>query len=288
MGNTFRSNTTLGLAILTVAMVFSTTVHAWVSLRGVVGPTIALAASPTSAVLWTILALGISMIVGLVVARVVNAVVAMFAIGCGVGVLAMRGGTIADFTVSSMSTNVGLLGLAAETLVWSLVVTAVSIFIFRFGGPLPDAVEIEHPKRDGMFGWMAFASLATGPLLLLGIWAIAVAPAKGQVLGATIIGSLLVGLAGRLATPITPPALLYAAPLLFGAVGHVLAHIMLKGAPLRTAYVDESLVRFAYAMPIDLAVGGFVGVSLGIGMARSFFKTETVKTEGDRPDPVRT
>lgn len=251
-------------------------------MRGVTGPTIALAASPTKAALWTIIAFVISLPITVLLARIVNAVVALFALGCGLGILAMRSGTILDFSAADAS----LTGSAIESLAWSVLVGAVSIFVFRFGGPLPDAVEIENPKRDGMFGWMAFATMATGPLLLLGIWAIAVSPIKGQVLGATVVGSLLVGLAGRLAAPITPPAILYAAPVLFGAVGQLIAHMALKGTPIRTAFVNESLFRFAYAMPVDLAVGALVGVSLGIGMARSFFKTETQKPAATSPRAI--
>jgi hypothetical protein len=270
VANTFRTNTALGVGILLVALVFAMAVNAWVSIRGVVGPTIALAASPTSAALWTTVALAISLVITLGVARIINSVVALFVLGCGVGLLAMRAGTITDLSLTQAS----LLSLAVETVLWGMVVAAASIFIFRFGGPLPDAVEIENPKRDGVFGWMAFASLATGPLVLLGVWAIAVVPGKGQVLGATIVGGLLVGLAGRLVAPITPPALLFVAPMIFGAMGQAIAHLMLKGEPVRTAFVNETLVRFAYAMPIDYATGALVGVSLGVGMARSFIRTE--------------
>lgn len=275
MATTFRTNTALGIAIILVALVFSTAVHAWVSVRGVVGPTIALAASPTSAAMWTMLALGVSLLIALALARIVNSIVALFTLGCGVGLLAMQSGTVSDFTVSGAS----ILSLGAETLLWSVVVVAASIFVVRFGGPLPDAVPIDNPKRDGIFGWMAFASLATGPLVLLAVWAVAVAPVKGQVLGAAIVGGLLVGLAGRLLSPITPPAILYAAPVLFGAAGHAIAHLMLKGDPIRTAFVNESLARFAYVMPIDYATGALVGVSLGIGMARSFLKPESAHPE---------
>lgn len=270
MSSTFRSNVALTLAIVLSASAFWMVAESSRSVRGVIGPTVAMAAAPTHAALATILAFGFCLIVALGLARVVNAVVGLFALGCGVGMLAMQGGTIQDFSAAGGT----LPALAIETGLWAVVVLAASLFIFRLGGPLPDAVPIEHPKRDGMFGTMAFLSIATGPLVLLGVWAIAVNPSKGQVLGAVVVGSLLVGLAGRMLAPITPPALLYVAPMLFGAVGHLIAHLALKGAPLRPAFVDGSLIRFAYPMPIEYAAGTLAGVSLGIGMARSFLKQE--------------
>jgi hypothetical protein len=273
---TFRNNIALTATIVLSALLFWMVASASHSVRGVIGPTIAMSASPTSTALWTILALALSMVLALGLARVVNTVVAMFALGCGVGMLAMQSGSIQDFTAAAAGTGSNsLLPLAVETAIWGVVTLAASIFLFRLGGPLPDAVPIDEPRRDGMFGTKAFLSLATGPLVLLGVWAIAVNPSKGQILGGVVIGGLLVGLTGRLFAPITPPALLYAAPMLFGAVGHLVAHIMLKGAPLRTAFVDDSLLRIAYPMPIDYVAGTLAGVSLGIGMARSFMKQET-------------
>lgn len=270
MVTAFRNNTALTLAIILSALAFWVVAASCTSLRGVVGPTIAMSATPTAAALWTVAAFAVSLVIAVGLARLVNSVVAMFALGCGVGMLAMRSGTIDDYSAATGS----LAALGIETALWGILVLAGSILVFRFGGRLPDAVDIENPKRDGMFGTMAFLSLATGPLVLVGVWAIAVDPVKGQALGAVVVGSLLVGLAGRMMAPITPPAVLYVAPLLFGAAGHFLAHIMLKGDPVRAAFVSGSLLRFAYPMPVDYAAGALAGVSLGIGMARSFLKTD--------------
>ncbi len=271
MSSTFRHNVALTVAIILSASAFWMVVGQTLSMRGVVGPTVAMSASPTSAAVWTVAAFAFSLVVVAGIARSVNCIVALFALGCGVGMLAMQSGTMDDYSAAGGS----LLSLAVETALWGLIVLAGSIFVFRFGGPLPDQMEIEHPKRDGMFGSMAFLSIATGPLVLLGVWAIAVDPVKGQVLGAVIVGSLFVGLAARLLAPITPPAVIYVAPLLFGAAGYAVAHLMLKGAPIRPAFVSGTLLRLAYPMPVDYAAGTLVGVSLGIGLARSFIKQES-------------
>ncbi len=240
------------------------------SVRGIAGPTLALAASPTYAALWVGAAFVGSLLVACVVGRLINAVVGLFVLGCGVGLLAMRSGTIEDLAFA----NGSLLTATIEGLIWSCLVLAASLLVFRVSGPLPDAVEIENPRRDGPFGLMAFATLGCGVLVLLGVWAVVVSPTKGQALAGTFVGSVLVGLAARMAAPRTPPVLLFVAPILFGCLGYVIAFLQLKGTPIDMAFVKSTLSCLAYPMPVDYAAGTLAGTAVGIGWSRSFLKQE--------------
>ncbi len=81
------------------------------------------------------------------------------------------------------------------------------------------------------------------------------------------------GLAGRLVAPRAQPVLLFAAPCLFGVIGHLIGLAMTSGA-LDVAFVNGSISRLSLPMPIDYAAGSLLGVSVGVGWARSFLHEE--------------
>jgi hypothetical protein len=251
------------------ALLFALAVRPSLSVRGIPGPTIALAESPLFASIWLVVAFAAALVVASIVGKAINAVVGLFVLGCGVGLLAMRSGTIEDFAFGATSS---LAGLAVETLVWAVLVLAASVFVFRVSGPLPDAVETDQPRVHGPFGTMAFVSLNAGLLALIGVLVMTVSASKGQALAGTFVGGVLTGLAGRLIAPRTPPIMLFVAPVVFGALGHLVAHLQLKGAPIDAAYVQLQLSRLAYPMPVDWAAGALAGTAVGIGWARSFIK----------------
>ncbi|MFO0828370.1 MAG: hypothetical protein U0572_09485 [Phycisphaerales bacterium] len=271
MQSSSRRTVLLSVAIIVAALVFSLAVRPTVSLRGIAGPTLRLAESPAVAIVWVAACFSICVGVACVVGRLINAVVGMFVLGCGVALLAMRSGTIKDLAFSSA----GLGGVAAETFAWALVVGMAAIIVFQVSGPLPDAAPIDEPRVDGVLGTKGLMSQLAAALVVVGVWLIDVTPTKGQSLGAVVVGCVLAGLAARIVAPRTPPILIYATPILVGAVAHVVASLTLpKGTSLDRAFIEGSLSRLAFPMPIDYAAGALVGVSIGIGWSRSFIKTE--------------
>lgn len=274
MHSPFRRTVVVGAGIVACALLFSLSVAPSLSLRGVPGPLVLMAEAPLRAFLWTGVSFALATVVACAVGRLINAVVAMFVLGCGVGLLAMRSGTVLDFAFGDGS----LVRAALESALWCAAVAASSVAVFRVSGPLPDAVHMDDPKVDGPLGTKGIAALSCGALVLVGVFFIAVTPAKGQALGAVIVGSMVAGLAARLVSPKTPPVLFFAAPILFGALGQLIAHFLAKDSvPIDHRFVLHTLSRFAYPMPVDYAAGSLIGVSLGVGWARSFIKTEPVR-----------
>lgn len=252
-------------------MAFSFAIAPSMSLRGVPGPTLRMAEAPVPAIIATIGALLASLVVACIVGRLINAVVGMFTLGCGVAILAMRSGAIEDLAFGQGSLSAS----AIESFAWAAVVLVASIVVFRVSGPLPDAVVIDEPRIDGPLGSKGILAQFSGALMVPAILFVAASTTKGQALGAVVVGGMLAGLAGRLLAPKTPPVLLYWTPVAFGAVGQLLAATVLaKGQPLDTLLIARTLSRLAFPMPVDLAAGSLVGVSLGIGWAKSFIKTE--------------
>jgi hypothetical protein len=105
------------------------------------------------------------------------------------------------------------------------------------------------------------------------VWLIAQSPMKGQMIGATFFGGMAAGLIGRLISPHVQPILLFASPVAFGALGHVLAMLLLN-MPLDDAWVAGELPRLSRPMPLDYVAGSLMGVSVGVGWARSFLHHE--------------
>ncbi len=265
----------LPIGIILSVLVFTLAIAPWVSLRGIAGPVIALSERPAFAALVTLGCLVAAAAIAAAVGRLINAVVGLFTLGCGLGILAMRAGTIEDLAFGGSAAGPALRGMAVETLLWAVVIAATSVAVFRISGPLPDSVEIEDPRVDGPFGRNAFRSLAAGLIVLPAAWLIALSPMKGQALGAVVIGSMLAGLGGRLLSPRVPPVLLFAAPCLAAALGQLVASTLVPAAaPLGDLFVAGGVPRIAVPMPIDWAAGGTVGIALGIGWSRSFLKTE--------------
>ena len=67
--------------------------------------------------------------------------------------------------------------------------------------------------------------------------------------------------------------LLFAAPCVFGAVGQAIGLFLMRGTP-EAAFVDGRLPAFILPAPIDYAAAGLMGVSVGLGWARSFLHQE--------------
>ena len=164
------------------------------------------------------------------------------------------------------------LGLAVETAVWAGVVLILAAVVFRFSGPLPD-VPVENLndalKPSAIFSPAALKSACAGLLILPVVWLLVINDLKGQAVAATTVGSILVGMGGRLLSPRTQPILLFAAAVLAGALGHAIAVAMMSGTP-EEMFVANTLPRIGRPMPLDYVAGALMGVAIGLGWSRSF------------------
>lgn len=242
------------------------------SLQGVPGPTVGLAASPMSAAIGILLSLVVALAIALAVGRVVNAAVGAFVLGTGIAVLSMQCGTHAN----AVFVDAGPVAMAIETLVWGVLVLLMAMVLMRFTGPLPDQ-PWNDPKAAfdprAVFSAEAVRSSCAGFLMLAAVWVFLSNDLKGQAIFAATGGAIFVGLVGRILAPRTQPVLLFAAPVIVGALGQL--KVAVTGGDGVAAFVAGTSPRLGMAMPMDYAAGALMGVSMGLGWSRSFVEEHT-------------
>ncbi|MHC4109045.1 MAG: hypothetical protein ACYSTY_13280 [Planctomycetota bacterium] len=264
------------VGIVLAAIICALAIGFVTSPRGTVGPTVLQAASVAKASIAVLLTFTVATAIACVLGRLTNAAVGLFALGCGLAVLAMRSATVQEIAFSG-----GSLGLIAlETGIWAALVLAAAVVVFLVAGPLlePAPVHERLRPRDWLTG-RAMLSLLCGFVVLPVVWFGAQSQMKGQALAAVFLGAVVVGLAGRLVAPRAQPVLVFAAPCLFGVVGHLIG-MAVRGGGLDEAIVKGSMFPLSLPMPIDYAAGSLLGVSVGVGWAKSFLHEE-------EPDPSR-
>ncbi len=242
--------------------------------KGVVGPTILQAQSPMGAGIALIVGLTVASIVGAVVGRLTNAIVGLFIVGVGLGVVALRFGSIQDVAFAD---DGSLHLLALETVLWAVAVLGSTLLVFKLAGPLPDFVADDDEDEEPTWSRWTLGGAVGGVVMLPVVWLIARSELRGQAIAATVIGGLFAGLLARLLSPNTQPRLIFASACLMGAVGHIIGALIVgrSGAgSLDEAYVASALPAVSYALPIDYAVGSFIGVAMGLGWAASFLQNE--------------
>ncbi len=186
-----------------------------------------------------------------------------FAMGVGLGILAMRTGTIRDACFDG-----GSLGLrGAETIAWGILAAIASAIVFRVSGPLPDTRrDAAGGAESGMLGAESLRMAATGALALVGIWLLVSSPLKGQSLGAVALGGVLVGNVARKVAPGVDPVWIFATPILaLGVAQAVLGSSLQDPAG---AYIAGTLPNLLVPMPLDAIAATLVGVAFGFGLSR--------------------
>jgi hypothetical protein len=237
--------------------------------RGDRGPAILAAQQPISGTIALLTCLVLTTLLAGIVGRTVNAVVGVFVLGAGVFALDSRLAGLRELAFSSPD-RATLFGLAIETVVLAGVALGLVWIVSRMSGFMRDV----EPREDGTRPhWLAsdaaLKCAACGIIVLLAVWLIAQTPLKGQVVAAAFLGSMVAGLVGRLVSPHVQPMLLYASAVAFGAVGHVIAGVTTR-LPLDDAYIAGTLTTLARPMPLDYLAGSLLGVSFGLGWAKSF------------------
>jgi hypothetical protein len=253
--------------------------------RGAAGPLVLASQSPMIALAVVVACVLVSALVAGLAGRYSNAAVGVFVLGVGLYVLDGRLSTIAEpaFGVTGIGIGVGdlqvgggtvLVRAGIESLLLATVCLAAVLIVFRVAGPLADVEPTETGDRPH---WLkskdAIRAAVCGVLVVPVLWVIAQSPMKGQMLAAAFLGSLIVGMIGRLVSPHIQPLLLFVTPMVFGGLSQLVAAAMFK-PPLDVAYVTQSLWKFSLVMPLDLAAGSLAGVAVGYGWARSFLHHE--------------
>ena len=262
-------NAVLVCSILLGAILVGGTAGAFASIRGVPGPTIGFAEHPLAAASILAVALAVATGLAIVAGRVFNAVVGCFVLGASLMALSMRFGTVEDFAFAGGSP----VAAAIETAIWAVVVAGLAFAVFAGSGPLPDL----HRRRGSWLAELADSRaavfLAVAALAIPVVWLVVQTPAKGQALGGTVLASAAVAFVGRQLAPRTQPILIFATPVLAGAAATLIGAVGARGG-IADAFVDGSLSRLAYPMPIDWAAGSLCGVAIGLGWARGFVKVD--------------
>lgn len=239
------------------------------SARGAFGPAVLQTQSVPEAILAVVISLAVSTILAIIVARVCNTAVGMFALGGGLFGLAWRLDTVEEFAHGGSASL-----LAPETALWALLVLAAALIVFKVGGPMGDVhVEEDGKSPHGVFSLDAFKAAAAGILVLPVVWLVAQSPMKGQVIGAVFLGAMAAGAVGRIICPHVQPVLLFASPVLFGAVGQVIGTALLK-TPMEEALVAGTIPALLLPMPAHYAAGSLMGVAVGLGLAKSHIHRE--------------
>lgn len=255
----------LVLGLFTIGPLMVLASGSLVSIRGVPGPTVLSSITPIQAIVALSLCLALSLGIAIVVGRLVNAAVGAFVLGAGVAALSMQCGTHLDLLFSGGKS----FAVVFETLVWAVVVLVLVAVLFRFSGPLPE--QPSKPASDAwrpssVFSKVALRSGLGGAGMLLAIWLLGVNDLKGQMIAACLVGGIVSGMVGRTLAPNEQPILIFAVPVVFGALGQ--AYALGGGEDTLGGWLTGDQSPLGLAMPMDLAAGSLMGVSIGLAWSR--------------------
>jgi hypothetical protein len=266
----------VGLALAGVICVMAAPFMA--SGRGGAGPTLLAAERPVTAAFALLATLAVATALASVVGRITNTAVGLFVLGAGVFALNGRMGTVRDLVFAEAGRSTLTL-LAVEALILVALATGMVLGVFRLTGGFRDVEPNEHHERPH---WLAsdaaLRSAACGIFVLPAVWLIAQSPMKGQAMAAVIVGGTVAGLVARLIAPHVQPVLIFITPVLFGAIGYLLASVSSR-PPLDHAYILGSLSVFARVLPLDYLAGSLLGVAMGLGWAKSFLHHEQTSAD---------
>ncbi len=234
---------------------------------------ITLAASKGSAFFAYFAVIVLLLLLAMGAGRLVNAVVGVFVLGCGLAALSMVSGSISSMAFVGAS----LSSMAVETLLWSIPSAVAVILVFRAAGSPPDIAQRfpgESMFRE-FFDAEAIRAGVVGVLLPLILWLVDRNMLKGQAMGAACVGGIAVGVAYRMVAPRVQPVFAFIAPILI--TGAVQAFVASRGSTdVGTLFASNELSPGLRALPLDVVSGSLTGVAIGIGWARSFRRSDTI------------
>ena len=233
------------------------------------------ALSPLLAWGWILLSFVVFTAIASFVSRVMNVAIALFVLGFGFCVIALACGNVQEFVWSGGSP----LMMAIETLVLGVLVTVVTVVVFRVSGGLPEiprsADEPALTSLEALLSPKALTFLAFGFVAVATSWALLSSMRSGQVLGAVFVGCWVAATVARLSMPAIQPVLLFAGPILCGGLVQLLLASG-TGGTLSDLLVTGGYPRLLWATPLDWTAGSLAGTAFGLGFARMFFEGSLV------------
>lgn len=265
----------LTLAIAAAVWFGLTISSEWMDRRGVSAGCISLASQASSAVLPLLGLMILLTILGMVVARLINAVVGVFVVGAGFAALDMRSAPIS----SAVFDGVAFSSIGLETLIWTIPIALCVVLIFRAGGPLPDIA----PRNEGnplfreYFDLDALRASLLGVLMPVVVWLVVRTMLKGQALGGACAGGIAVGMAFRMMAPRVQPVMAFISPILVMGAYQVFFG---RGATNSMAilFANNAIGAEFRLLPMDTIAGTLTGVAIGIGWARNFRRSDTISS----------
>ena len=259
--------TAILIVMLALAALVGSTGALWLgSPRGGLGPTIFQAIEPVSASIAILIVIAVASLFGILVAKVSTAASGMFVVGFALFALAMRTQGVSEYIFSEGTASL----LMIEAIGISLVILGSSMIIFRFGGQLKDVPFNQEECWDAPFsprsiGMTLLVSLAMLPM----IWLVAVLPSKGQVIGAAVMGGIVVACLARKFIPHLQPIILFATPTAIAAVGYLVANSM---GISDIAFTQNKISPLIFPMPLEYAGGSIMGIAIGLSWGTSLAK----------------
>lgn len=247
--------------------------------RGIPGPLLLLGDGGMRSAGLAIVALLILTVVAIVVARMINSAVGMFVLGCGLGVLAMRCGTVRDVIFGGVSPTT----MAIETLLWSVAIAIAGLALFKAGGWLADvqprpvdraSLGRDEPAGRGMSSAPPMVvACAAAALTIPVVWLLLRNDLKGQAIAASVAGGMIAGLLARLWAPHLQPWFVPAAAIAAMGVAQLVAAALFP-RPVLDSFIRSDAPRLLAAMPIDIVAGVLAGTAMGFGWSRSFVRED--------------
>ena len=157
-----------------------------------------------------------------------------------------------------------LLLFAVElVVVWAIPALIVMFLLMKFAPS-------RYPDEEGPRSALSLKSLAVACVLGLALcWLMNRTDLKGQAIGGVIAGMALAIMIVRLIWPNANGTTLVLAVPVVGVVGHVVGAFFMGDNAMEMVTKGETWA-LSRPSPLDYVAAGFVGVSLGISLARSF------------------
>ena len=203
-----------------------------------------------------LITVGVGSVLGGFTARLTTIPTGMFILGFSLLGMTLKLHGAEEFIMSNGNFNL----LILEAAFLSAIVLLGTIVVFSIGGQFKASSKTPIEENNGVeIGKTILISLVILPV----IWIIANSPIKGQVIGASAVGGILIGVLAKQLLQTAQPILLFALPIAFGGLGYFIGTTI--GESSTVAFSQREMSTLLYPMPLEYAAGLLIGLSIGLG-----------------------